>query len=216
MWGGIGTNNNNNFKYKKIENKTTGNNLIKHTKTLFNTELDRYDDKLLSDYMKVLKNGCIYVPNLFEKTNDRIIYNSLKHEIENNDCNMITWSKHFKYENPNNLPTLCNIVKQMADHFNVTVHQTRLNYYPDNKSWKPFHKDSHILSEDFTMGASFGSRRELVFKHEASEKTFKFPQNNGDCFAFTSLVNDVFLHGVPKSSFDIQPRFSIIAWGKKN
>jgi hypothetical protein len=38
------------------------------------------------------------------------------------------------------------------------------------------------------MGASFGSTRELAFKHVASGQIFTFPQGNGDIFAFTSEV----------------------------
>lgn len=34
---------------------------------------------------------------------------------------------------------------------------TRLNFYPDSTSWKPFHHDSHAyannVKEDFTMGS---------------------------------------------------------------
>ena len=48
------------------------------------------------------------------------------------------------------------------------------------------------------MGASFGSARELAFLHDSSEIQFKFPQNNGDVFAFDSVVNDKFKHGMYK------------------
>jgi len=65
------------------------------------------------------------------------------------------------------------------------------------------------------MGASFGASRELVFLHEASGRTFSFPQNNGDIFAFTSTANSAFMHGIPKTSARIGQRFSIIAWGKR-
>jgi hypothetical protein len=51
------------------------------------------------------------------------------------------------------------------------------------------------------MGASFGSTRELAFKHVASGQTFTFPQGNGDIFAFTSEVVRVF-------------RLCLTAWGK--
>jgi hypothetical protein len=98
------------------------------------------------------------------------------------------------------------------------VYATRLNFYPDSTAWKPFHHDSHAYAtgkdqrEDFTMGASFGASRALVFKTVQSEQQFSFPQNNGDVFAFDSRVNKQFQHGVPKVSGKSGPRFSIIAW----
>ena len=56
-----------------------------------------------------------------------------------------------------------------------------------------------------------------MFLHEPSGQTFTFPQNNGDVFAFTSEVNKRFKHGVPKAAKSGQsdPRFSIIAWGRR-
>jgi hypothetical protein len=90
----------------------------------------------------------------------------------------------------------------MADYFDVEVYATRLNFYPDATSWKPFHHDSHAYAaghaqrEDFTMGASFGGTRELIFKHVGSGVCFTFPQADGDVFAFDSIVNKQFQHGV--------------------
>ncbi len=93
----------------------------------------------------------------------------------------------------------------------------------DGSDWKPYHHDSHAFSggkkEDFTVGASFGSTRELAFKHVASGQIFSFPQGNGDIFAFDSEVNKAFQHGVPKMKGGEEkgagPRFSIIAWGRR-
>jgi hypothetical protein len=201
MWGGIFGKKNINMKYKKVAND---NKISRYATNIFRSDIDRYIGSMTEDYKIILNDGCYYIPHLLESFNN---------------CELITWSKHFKFENPENIPILNTVVQKMAEYFNVTVCQTRLNYYPDNTSWKPFHKDSHKLTngikENFTMGASFGSTRELEFKHEQSGNTFKFPQNNGDCFAFTSQVNNIFLHGVPKINKIIRPRFSIIAWGYK-
>lgn len=66
------------------------------------------------------------------------------------------------------------------------------------------------------MGASFGSQRDLVFLHLKSQKTFRFPQSNGDVFAFSSLTNKAFQHGIPQeSSHTVSPRFSVIVWGRR-
>lgn len=217
MWGGINSKKIEGIKYVK-SNKTT-NKASLYASNLMKNQVDRYKGNLLEDYQILINNGCFYIPNMFEQYNERNIFNKLMDEITKHGCELVIWSKHFKYDNPEFLPTLCQIVDVMAKHFNVQVCQTRLNYYPDNNSWKPFHKDSHKTTngiiENFTMGASFGETRELELKHEQTNKTFKFPQNNGDCFAFTSNVNNVFLHGVPKINKIIGPRFSIIAWGHK-
>ena len=55
----------------------------------------------------------------------------------------------------------------------------------------------------------------MSFKHVASEQIFNIPQSNGDCFAFNSIVNKKFMHGILKSSKLCKERFSIIAWGKR-
>lgn len=94
----------------------------------------------------------------------------------------------------------------------MEIFATRLNFYPDASSWKPFHHDSHAygghaVREDFTMGnvkqkvtfffsyqyqtgASFGATRELVFLHPPTQQQFSFPQENGDvcCFVCISPV----------------------------
>ena len=134
---------------------------------------------------------------------------------------MIKWSKHLRHDNPNYSKTFNEIIDKMSDYFDVEVYHTRLNFYKDNSDWKPLHHDSHAYGnkakrEDFTMGASFGFERELLIKHDESGEEFRFPQKNGDIFAFTNIVNQKFMHGVPKSTKpNVGPRFSIIAWGRR-
>src|SRR5579872_904821 len=123
---------------------------------------------LQTDYLKLLNNGCTYLPNFFCQTSNLTMFNQLK-----SDCNpkgAVTWSKHHRCDDANNSSTFNQIVKRMADHFKVQVVQTRLNYYVDGTDWKPLHKDNHgygegvqRIREDFTMGASFGSSRTLDF-----------------------------------------------------
>ena len=220
MWGDLSG------KFKYVPSKKTDiekkNKASLHAKNIFTNSLDRYDAAIIADYKKILNGGCIYLPNFFEKTIERIIFEKLKNELEENksECDRVQWSKHFKYENPKFLPTFNAIVDEMAEYFNVKICQTRLNYYKDNTSWKPFHKDSHRkyngIKENFTMGASFGDTRALEFKHDGSNKKFRFPQNNGDIFAFNSKINSKFMHGVPRTRKIVGPRFSIIAWGVRS
>jgi hypothetical protein len=183
------------------------------------TRNDRYNPDIMKDYKKVLDNGAFYLPNFFEETKDRTIFNKLKAEIENNpNCVQTEWSKHFKFENPDFLETVTEITNRMAKHFNVEIHHTRLNYYKDETCYKPLHKDQNAYSDnkgDFTMGASFGDTRALEFVHDNSNCKFNFPQNNGDVFSFNDIVNKAFMHGVPKTKKKVGERFSIIAWGKR-
>ena len=67
------------------------------------------------------------------------------------------------------------------------------------------------------MGASFGDTRKLEFQHPSSGAAFSFPQRNGDIFAFTSVTNKLFQHGVPRhpKPASCGPRISIIAWGRR-
>jgi len=189
-----------------------------YAKALYTSEIDRYDPKT-NNIINKLSDGCIYIPNFFCKKNDRTIFNSLQSEIDRiSEVQLVEWSKHHKFENPDFSETFNKIVDEMAKHFNVEVSQTRLNFYKDNSDWKPLHHDRHAYEgkkEDFTMGASFGYSRELEFLHVESGKKFKFPQNNGDVFAFDTEINKIFMHGVPKTSKKVGPRFSIIAWGTR-
>ena len=200
-------------------NKEPRNEATTYARNLVKSEFDRYGSDMMNDYQKIMNQGCFYLPNFFCQTSDRLIYNNLKNDIDANDKEgMVQWSKHYKHENPEFSETFNDIIKKMGEHFGVEVIQTRMNYYGDGLDWKPFHHDRNAYGktvEDFTMGASFGDTRELEFKHERSGSRFKFPQNNGDVFAFNSEINKIFLHGVPKSRKKVGPRISIIAWGKK-
>jgi len=176
----------------------------------------------MADYNKVLNDGAVYLPNFFEKTEERTIFDKLKAEIDaDTTCERVEWSKHFKYENPTHLKTVNDVVKRMAEHFNITVLHCRLNYYKDETSYKPLHKDQNAYGPtdtkgDYTAGASFGDTRALQFVHDKTKMKFEFPQNNGDVFSFNQEVNQAYMHGVPKTKKKVGERFSIIAWGKKN
>lgn len=219
MWSKKGIN----FKY--VEPNKSENHAGLYSTKLLSSDIDKTNGSLNNDINNALKNGCIYLPNYFCKTNDLTLYENIKNEIMAQDSemkNLVKWSKHFKYENPEFSPTFNNIVQQMAKHFNVEVLQTRLNYYKDGNDFKPLHHDRHAygigkdkIKEDFTMGASFGASRQLDIVHEESKNKFSFPQHNGDIFAFDANVNKKFLHGIPKDFLIKEPRFSVIAWGKK-
>jgi len=187
---------------------------------MMRSELAQTDGHLWNAYQLLIKGHAIYLPHFLCGKEDFTLMKNLSNDLQSNAGEAMTnWSQHLKHENPDFSPTFQEIVKRMADYFDVDVFATRLNFYPDSASWKPFHHDSHAYGgrqqrEDFTMGASFGATRELVFLHQPSQQQFSFPQENGDIFAFSTQVNQQFMHGVPKSSIKgPAPRFSIIAWG---
>ena len=205
-----------NIKYvAKADRGPITNTSSKYTNQLFKSERERVE--MNPEVETKLKKGCIYLPNYFCETNDTTLFNKLKTEILTQD-GLINWSKHYKHENPDGSPTFNEIIRRLAEHFKVEVHQTRFNYYKDGNDWKPFHHDSHAyggIQENFTMGVSFGTSRQLDFLHEETKKKFSFPQNNGDIFAFDSDVNKMFMHGIPKAPEVTGDRISIIAWGKR-
>lgn len=162
--------------------------------------------------------GCVYLPNFICKKEDLKLFNDIKAELGLvMETNLVQWSKHYKFENPEFSDTFGKLIKKIGEHFNMEVLCTRLNYYKDGTDWKPYHHDSHAFSngkkENFTVGISLGSSRELSFMHVKTGKKFSFPQSNGDVFAFDDVINRDFMHGVPKAGKSVGERVSIIAWG---
>jgi hypothetical protein len=159
---------------------------------------------------------CLYAPHYICGKDDFTLFDKLRNEM----TETIAWSKHMKIENPDG-ETMKYVVDKLAADFKIKVCKTRLNYYRDGADWKPFHHDSHIGDENYTIGASFGAERAIEFtKHElnagpidATGKKFRFPQRNGDVFGFDSTVNSNWAHGVPIMKSDVGERFSIIVWG---
>jgi len=187
------------------------------------------DGQLLTDIIPALEGGCVYLPGFLCAPKDYSVLKALTSDLQNCPATteggggMVNWSQHLKFENPDFSPTFRQLLARLDAYFDVEILATRLNFYRDGSDFKPFHHDSHAYGsdgqkEDFTMGASFGSVRELAFRHEASGQAFTFPQGNGDIFAFDSEVNRTFTHGVPKMKGGAEkagPRFSIIAWGRR-
>lgn len=205
------------FNFEYIEQDKKNNNCaIDYARTLIKSDFNK---TILDDeFSKIFNNECIYLKNFFCKKDDYEIFNKLKQELNINN-NLIMWSKHKKCENPKISETFNNIIKKLSEHFKFEVSEVRLNYYENGEDWKPFHKDRHAngyVLENFTVGASFGSTRLLEFKHEKTNNTFNFPQNNGDVFAFSKDINKTFLHGIPKDKKRCGDRISIIAWGVIN
>ena len=203
------------------------------------SESKRVDAGLSETVSKIVSGNAVYIEGFHCEEDDFRYLEQLAEDLEESRYSTTTskrkgeedfgggvmnWSKHLKQENPEFSETFRTVVERMASYFDVDVYATRLNFYRDGSDWKPYHHDSHAFGangrkEDFTMGASFGAQRALNFLHEPSASSFEFPQKNGDVFAFSSEVNAAMQHGVPRLSgheqFVANPRFSVIAWGRR-
>lgn len=193
------------------------------------SEAARVHSSLHSDLGTLLSGNAVYIKNFLCVADDRTYYNNLKKELllatgahVSSEGGLIEWSKHQAFENPSTMsPTFNSIIEMLSSYFDLEVYATRLNYYRDGSQWKPQHHDSHAygdkgVKEDFTAGVTLGSNRSLLFVHVESHQEFSFPQNNGDCFAFSTEVNRTFTHGVPRvTKQSVGDRFSIIAWGRR-
>ena len=214
-----------------------------YAQSIFRSSSAIADASLLRDFELLQRGHAMYLREALCGRKEFAVLSALSRDIEQHakggaGGGMVNWSQHFKHENPEFSPVFAQVVGKMAQHFDLDVYATRLNFYPDNSSWKPFHHDSHAyggrrLREDLTVGASFGATRSLAFQHVDSGHQFSFPQHNGarqplppplppptpsqgDVFAFTTRVNAQFQHGVPKeAALRSGPRFSIIAWGRR-
>ncbi|KAG5511233.1 hypothetical protein JKF63_07175 [Porcisia hertigi] len=201
---------------------------LTHAADLLRSEAARVDAQLIDDFSSLLRGNAVYIRNFITAEKDMRLYDTLKKELVAatgaemvGSGGLIDWSKHQVFDNPADIsPTFRDIIAMLDEYFDIDVYATRLNYYRDGTHWKPQHHDSHAyggraLREDFTVGLSLGATRSLLFVHEASQREFDFPQRNGDCFAFTGEVNQLFTHGVPRAHTPTADRFSIIAWGRR-
>eukprot|EP00930_Biecheleria_cincta_P040064 TRINITY_DN27483_c0_g1_i1.p1 TRINITY_DN27483_c0_g1~~TRINITY_DN27483_c0_g1_i1.p1 ORF type:complete len:443 (+),score=73.06 TRINITY_DN27483_c0_g1_i1:103-1329(+) len=117
-------------------------------------------------------------------------------------------------------PALRETVKRLEEAFGIRASAARMNVYRSSADYKPFHADRGKDEEgvpQVTVGLSLGATRELSFAHWQTGLTLSFPQRNGDVFAFTPELNQVFVHGVPKvtGGGDDGERLSLILWGSR-
>ena len=229
----------------KKKKKTMTNSIAKYATAILRggSESKRVDAGLSETVSKIVSGNAVYIEGFHCEEDDFQTLEQLAEDLDNTskrkeededeededvggsfEGGVVNWSKHLKQENPEFSETFRTVVERMASYFDVDVYATRLNFYRDGSDWKPYHHDSHAFGangrkEDFTMGASFGAQRALSFLHEPSASSFEFPQKNGDVFAFSSEVNAAMQHGVPRLSgheqFVANPRFSVIAWGRR-
>ena len=89
-------------------------------------------------------------------------------------CKYTFWKKQ--------CPVFQEVVDRMRNFFRFNIKASRLNWYRDQKDWKPYHHDSPALNkkkfegiENITIGASFGCERQISFMENKSKKVITFP-----------------------------------------
>jgi hypothetical protein len=146
------------------------NQVLKFAREMMRSTSAQIDGSLHNDFQLLLTGHAFYLTEFLCEEKDFTLLEQLALDLKNNEASsMIKWSKHQKYEDPTFSKTFNSIVARLSEYFDLEVLATRLNFYADNSSYKPFHHDSHAYSngmkEDLTVGVSLGATRALVFRH---------------------------------------------------
>jgi len=180
-------------------------------------------------YNTVLGGNAFYYEGLICNSDDPSMYEALARELRYEPCWMSGGTPLYRptalgsEEALKQSPTYEKVVRWLAEYFCVEPVRSLVNHYRNGDDYTSFHSDQYYEGVDMTIGASFGDERLLVFEHRESKEQFSFPQRNGDIFAFTKTVNDMFTHGVPKerrralstSRSRASGRISVILWARK-
>ena len=180
---------------------------------------------------KYAERDVILCPKLFEDVQGEVdIYTELLKEVNTENDPEKLWKlwhgdSHYiaddKLRFKEKSPLFTTIIDRIASHFKMDVKATRLNWYSDEKEWKPYHFDAAAVDEkkaktqNFTIGVSFGDTREVSFQHDKTRATVNFQLEDGMTYGFGSQVNVEWRHGIPlvKPGDFKKGRISIIAWG---
>ncbi|CAK9109144.1 unnamed protein product [Durusdinium trenchii] len=179
----------------------------------------------------VKHDDVIIVPEFFCGEDDWNIYYTLIKEMRQSQANgdwkaeWVSWHEgaHLLSQNPSASDTYNEVIDSLCQYFSATDPNrgTRFNWYRDGSDWKPFHHDSAAFNEqraanqNCTIGISFGSTRELAFRHAKTGELIYVPQKNGMLFYFGRDVNIIWQHGInalPEQEQDGKGRISIILW----
>ena len=221
---------------KIIDGKKINKIRVKNTETFepnhsFATMRVLIGDPLKKKYQEVIySRDVIIIPNFTGIDN---IYNKLLEEIKNSKVNEDNLWKlwhgdthliaddHLKWKSE--CPTFNQVLDKIKNYFTMDIKASRFNLYRDSNDWKPFHHDAAAVKENkaktqnFTVGISFGLKRDVCFENAKTKETTSFPLDNDTLYAFSKDINIDYKHGIPQipqSDFVNKGRISIIAWGK--
>lgn len=169
---------------------------------------------LKKNNLKLTTRDIVLVPHIFSDQKD--IYKKLLAEIEGNDS--INTDKLWKsWHGDSHLiaddhsqnwkakcPTFNMVISRIQEYFDMDIKATRFNWFRDDSEWKPFHHDAAAVKPDkaktqnFTVGISFGSERDIAFEENNSKRVVTFPLPDGMTYCFTKDININWKHGVPQ------------------
>lgn len=228
------TTNNNNKKHK--------NRLVKVNTETFEPNYDIPDMRVVLATPNNLKNisehDVFLTSNLFD-VNDTDIFYKLLDEINNSGLSLdelwkpwhggthLIADDHLSWKKL--CPTFNMVVEQIREYFQIDIKATRFNLYEDLTDWKAYHFDAaaidakKALTQNMTIGVSFGITRDITFEHDKSKVKVSFPLDNGVVYGFGKQVNIDWRHGIPQIKPENRQqiednnenisRISIIVWG---
>mmetsp|Transcript_4352 Transcript_4352/g.10172 ORF Transcript_4352/g.10172 Transcript_4352/m.10172 type:complete len:435 (+) Transcript_4352:15-1319(+) len=186
------------------------------------SELNRTDTTLLDTMAKVLAGNAFYYKGMVCAKEDPSLFEQLMTEVEYGEAWLAGGTKLHRPtcvgsdEWLAKSPAYQKVVHSLVTQFKVRPIRSILNCYRDGKDWTSYHSDQYFEGVNMTVGASFGSTRNISFQHlQVPGSNFEFPQENGDVFAFTEEVNSEFRHAVLPNPKAKAPRVSVIIWGRQ-
>lgn len=165
------------------------------------------------DLLANLPHCACHVKRFFPpRCGSRVVQECLSQDTE-------SWSKH--HVSTQRGPEVQRVLRLLTELFSLErVVESRVNVYLAGENhFKPQHQDRNAHDKaagNISVGASFGAPRVLEFQGLGRlDVSFSFCQQDGDIFAFDSLVNSNFTHGVPPSC-TAGDRVSVVLWGVRN
>lgn len=181
-----------------------------------------FGNGIIPKYLNCIQtHDVIIIPNLF--VGMKINYEILRNEVNNSNLKLWHGNSHYIADDAtgwkNNAPFFKQVLNKITKYFNMRIEATRFNVYQNGNEHKPYHFDAAAVKQDkavtqnITVGITFGATRSITFQHSQSKNKIEFPLSNGFVYAFAKDVNVLWRHGIPPSREADDGRISIIAWG---
>jgi len=221
-------------EFKKLSNDKNNNRRRPKNTTDFNPNFDKPDMRVITHIKKekfntkLTVNDVVIIPEFVDNSYYDKIISELKNAEEKfpelwkewHGNNHLIADDKLKWKQLS--PTFTELVNLVKEYFDMRVEATRLNWYRDDKEWKPYHHDAAAIKEDkaktqnITVGLSLGRTRETSFQHAKSDIKINIPLDDGSIYTFSKDVNIEWKHGIPQIEEEKRTnegRISIILWG---
>jgi len=175
----------------------------------------------------------VIATNVFPSGTSRKVTNEVQFYRNNHPDDFKRWHEntHFIADDgmqwKRHCPEFNKAIGMVADYFGMQIKATRLNIYDNGMDWKPFHHDAaaikpeKALTQNFTVGISFGATRSIAFQYgpvrttTTNQPVVSIPLHDGMCYAFSKDTNCIWKHGIPQEPQQTGERISLIIWGFK-